>query len=417
MSELIQPARSAYRYANRAVSTRYASHAVSEDMIELSGGFAYPKCLPDISRQAAVAAAEHRTETMQYSDVLGLTELRDLVVDYVTADGVHCNRDNVMIVSGAKQGLDLACRVFLEPGDRVIVTAPSYMTALDILRTHEVEFVTVAQDGEGLRTDDLEARLRELRDAGDALPKLLFDVPDFHNPTGITTSLARRRRLIALAEEFGFLIVEDDPYRRIRFEGAPVAPIKSLDTTGVVIGLGTSSKILAPGLRIGWVIASAEIIERIAAQKADGGTSPLNQRIFAEVLRGQSIPDHIGEIIRELRIHRDTMIAALAKDIPEIAVRSPEGGYFLWARLPDEIDASVLSGLALREGVKTYPGGLCFAGEPSQSALRLCFSYEEPDRLREGIARLAKAYRLIRGGLADAEQVRAAEASRDLATF
>jgi 2-aminoadipate transaminase len=408
----------AYRFAARARWTDTLRPVVPSDLIDLSGGFAFPDCLPDITREATTAAAEFRTESMQYSGVMGIDQLRDLIATYVAQDGVICGRDEVMIVNGAKHGLDLACRVFVEPGDKVIVTAPTYLTALGILRTHEVEFLAVGQDEDGVLVDELEASLLVLEAAGEPLPKLMFDVSDFHNPTGITTIAERRRKLVTLAVRFGFVIVEDDPYRRIRFEGEPVPPIKSHDEHGVVIAIGTASKIVAPGLRIGWVIAAPEILKRMAAQKADGGTSPFNQRIFMELLRGNQIAHHIDMITAELRVHRDVMVAALADLIPESSVRVPQGGYFLWVRFPPEVDTDIVAGLALQQGVKTYPGRLCFPDEPRENALRLCYSFSNPDQIREGIKRLAVAYLAVRRGQMD-EQTRAEaiEAARGLATF
>lgn len=291
-----------------------------------------------------------------------------------------------------------------------MVTAPSYMTAISILRTHEVNFLPIEQDDQGLRVDILEQTLQSALEAGEKMPKLLFDVPDFHNPTGITISLERRRSLIALAERFGFMIVEDDPYRRLRFEGDPVPPLKSLDTNGVVIALGTASKILAPGLRIGWVIATEEIIERMAAQKSDGGTSAFNQRIFIELLRGNQISHHIDDVSAELRKHRDAMLTALAKYIPDAEVRKPEGGYYLWAKLPADVDADVLAALALQNGVKVYSGRRCYCLDPLENALRICFSYEDETRILEGIARLGSIYdRLKREGASDSTVKAAAE--------
>lgn len=380
--------------ASRA-ATDLLRRPLHNDIIELSGGYAFPQFLPDVTREAGIAATAYRHETMQYAEVLGLDDLRDLIVSFVGADGVSCGRDNVMIVNGAKHGLDLICRAFLRPGDRVIVTAPSYMTALSILRTHQVEFLSIRQDDDGIVADDLETQLVNDQAEGRPLPKLLFDVPEFHNPTGVTTSLARRRQLVELANRFGFLIIEDDPYRRIRFEGEPVPPIKSLDARGVVIALGTASKIVAPGLRIGWAIAEPAIISRMASFKADGGTNPFSQRIFAELLRTNQIDGLVAKLVAELRLHRDAMISSLATALPEATVRKPPGGYFLWATFPTGTDVDLLSALAPAYGVRIYPGRLSYAGQPLLPAIRLCYSYEEPERIAEGISRLGRAYRAM----------------------
>ena len=407
----------AFRFAGRARQGGATHQAVAEGAFELSGGYAFPRCLPDISAEAAVAAARHRTETMQYSDVFGLADLRDRLAAYLRADGIGCSRDEIMIVNGAKHGLDLVCRVFLEPGDRVIVSAPTYMTALSILRTHEVAFVPVGQDDQGMKVDELEATLQAMQGQGEPLPKLLFEVPDFHNPTGITMSLERRKRLVLMAERYGFVIVEDDPYRRIRFEGEPVPPIKSLDRSGVVITLGTASKIFAPGLRTGWVVADPDILGRMAAQKADGGTSPLSQRILAELLDGKRVGRQIETVIGELRVHRDAMTDALLRYMPAAAVTKPQGGYYLWAVLPGNIDADALADLAAENGVMVYPGSLCFAEAPTQSALRLCFSFEEPSRITDAVKKLGECLSVLATASDSGRHGASSQVSQRMRTF
>ncbi|MGY2803852.1 aminotransferase-like domain-containing protein [Bradyrhizobium sp. USDA 4506] len=405
------------RYAARADAKAHTIQYFSPGMIELSGGFAFPDCLPDASKEAAIAASKYRAETMQYSGGFGLDEMRDFVVGCVAQDGVSCKRENVLIVNGAKHGIDLACRVFVEPGDVVIVTSPSYMTALHILRTFQVNWLAVRQDDEGIDTAELEEKLVAIASSGKPLPKLLFDVPDFHNPTGITTSASRRKKLVELARRFNFVIIEDDPYRKVRFEGISVPPIKSYDKEGYVIGLGTVSKILAPGLRIGWVIADEDIVSRMVAQKSDGGTSPLAQRIVLEMHKNGQIAHHIQEITTTLRRHRDAMLAAFVRYLPDIKIRKPEGGYYLWAELPQNISADALAGLGATHGVRVIPGTIYFAVEPKTNYLRLCYSAVTPDQIEEGVKRLASAYSELRGGL-DANTARAmAKQGKNLETY
>lgn len=364
------------------------------DMIRLGGGLAFPGELPNIVEEAAAAAAM-RSEGLQYGPLYGLDDLRDAVVEYLARDGVRVTRDNILIVNGAKHGLDLACRVFIEPGDGIIVTGPTYMTALSIMKTHEVEFIVVAQDENGMKVDELDAMLASRRRRGDAMPKLLFDVPDFHNPTGITLSEERRRRLVEMAVEYGFRILEDDPYRRVRFEGTPIAPIKTFDTDDYVIGLGTVSKILAPGLRIGWVNASPEIIGRMAAQKCDHGTNPFVQRIVAQLFLNGKVDEHIERVTRTLRAHRDAMVDAVREHLPGSTLDDPRGGYFLWVKLPDEVDADELVQRAGELNVEVNPGRLSFAGPVPGQFIRLAYSFCNPDEIRAGLARLGEAYRAI----------------------
>jgi 2-aminoadipate transaminase len=406
-----------YRFATRAQAKATAPVALPEGTINLSGGFAFPQCLPNVAAAAAVAAEEYRTEAMQYSGAVGLNDLRDAIVNYVAKDGVTCTRDNVIVVNGAKHGLDLVARVFLEPGDAVIVTGPTYMTALSILRTHEARFLSIPQDEEGLDAVVLEEKLEQLQRDGAPMPKLLFDVPDFHNPSGITMSARRRRALVDLAKRYGFVIIEDDPYRRIRFDGEAVAPIKSFDDAGVVIAVGTAAKVLAPGLRIGWIIADPEIVRQLAAQKADGGTSAFTQRIFVELLRTGEVAHHIDLITNALREHCDAMIKAFAKYMPDVKVRRPQGGYYLWAELPEGVDSDMLAGLGASHGVLVYSGTKCFAADLKRNFLRLCYSFVTPEQNAEGIRRLSEAYAEMQGGLNPAAQQRASHAASSMATY
>ena len=224
------------------------------------------------------------------------------------------------------------------------------------------------------------------------MPKLLFDVPDFHNPTGITTSAARRQRLVELAERHGFVILEDDPYRRLRFEGEPVPPVKSFDSDGVVIALGTVSKILAPGLRVGWAIGPRQVVDRMAMQKADGGSSPFAQRIVADLMRGNKMAKHVEELSAEMHRHRDAMVEAFGEFLPEAEVRVPQGGYFLWAALPRGTDAEAVARIALHHGAEVSSGRLCFPNDVPGHHIRLAYSFVDVEAIREGVRRLGDAY-------------------------
>ncbi|MET4262439.1 2-aminoadipate transaminase [Bradyrhizobium sp. S3.12.5] len=389
-----------YRWAKRARDSVAPEGGTTSggDLIELGGGFDFPDALPDIVSEA-MAAAELRSETLQYGPLYGLNDLRDAVAEYLRQDGIAATRENILVVNGAKHGLDLACRVFLEPEDPVIVAAPTYLMAAKILRHAEASFVSIPQDEEGMDTEVLRDRLQARQDAGESMPKLLYDMPDFHNPTGIPMSAVRRRRLVDLATQYDFVIIEDDPYRRIRFEGEAVPPIKAFDESGRVIGLGTISKILAPGLRIGWVNADPAIVRRIAAHKSDGGSCPLLQRIVVQLLRNRKMDQHVATLISLLRVHRNAMIDAIHEHLPDTLVRVPNGGYFLWVRLPPGIDADELVRRAAKEGVSIISGRLCFAEEPPGSFLRLAYSFSTPADIVEGVKRLGRAYASIRSEL------------------
>jgi len=386
----------AYRWARRADVLGQSVHAIAEGAITLSTGIVYPPLLPDLSAEAAAAAAEAPPEVMQYGPLMGLDDLRAAICGHVAEDGVLCAPENVLVTNGAKQALELALRVFVEPGDRVIVTAPTYLTALQIMRAHTVSFVVLPQDQDGPDTDHLEHVLARLATNGEPAPKLFFDMPDFHNPTGITTSLARRQHLIELAERHGFVILEDEPYRRLRFDGTDIAPLAALDDRGVVVSLGTVSKILAPGLRVGWAIGPSQIIQRMALQKADGGSSPFTQRIVAKLMRANRLGQIIDETTACLRRHRDAMVEGLATHLPEARFQVPQGGYFIWVELPPGISAGALARRALEHGVEVGSGRLCFPEDDPDRFLRFCYSPVGPDKIADGLRRLGQAFRAER---------------------
>ncbi|MGY2803782.1 aminotransferase-like domain-containing protein [Bradyrhizobium sp. USDA 4506] len=392
MNQILNSITPRYRWAERARDTVAPTvvSTVHNDIIELGGGYGFPDTFPDIVSEA-ISAAESKHETLQYGPLYGLEDLREAIGDYLRQDGIETTRENILVVNGAKHGLDLACRVFLESGDPVIVTAPTYVTMINILRHAGAKLISIPQDQEGIDAEILRDLLRARQKVGEPIPKLLFDMPDFHNPTGITMSAARRQTLVELATQYDFVIIEDDPYRRIRFLGEAVAPIKTFDDSGRVINLGTISKILAPGLRIGWVSADVAIIRRMASHKSEGGTSPLLQRIAVQLLRNGKMEEHIAVLSKLLRAHRDAMIESVRRSLPRASLCVPNGGYYLWVQLPPEIDPDELVRRAAKEGVSILSGRLCFAERPLGSFLRLAYSFSTPSRIAEGVDRVGRA--------------------------
>ena len=384
-----------FRFARRSAILGKSVFDHVPGTIALNSGAAYPPCLPDVVREAIEAVGPLREEAMQYAPLMGLDDLRDEICAFVAEDGVKAAREDVLVTYGSKSAFDLALRTFCEAGDAVIVTRPTYMTAVHIMRTHGVRFLDIGQDDEGFDAGELECKLINLERNAEQMPKLLFDVPDFHNPTGVTTSHARRRKMLDLAQRYDFVICEDDPYRRIRFEGEPVPSIKSMDTTGHVISLGTVSKILAPGLRVGWAIGDSGVVRRMAMQKADGGSNAFSQRIVVQLMRSNKMAQHVDEMIHHMCIHRDTMIDAFAKHLPEATIRAPHGGYFLWAELPEGTDAERLVELGIEEGVEISSGRLSFPNDDPGHFIRMAYSFTAPDEIRDGIARLGVAWRKL----------------------
>lgn len=370
-------------------------------VIPFDSGFAAPQLLPDLAAIAADALTRWREETLQYSPPQGQPELREWLAAMMNEDGCALGPENILIVNGAKHGLDLACRLLLDEGDAIVVTAPTYFTAIPIFRSFGAEFVEIGQDSAGMLTDALENALAARRAEGKAPPKFIYNVADFHNPSGATMPEDRRRALVELARREGIAVIEDTPYRRVRFEGGAVPTLKALDDGETVIHLGTFSKLVAPGLRIGWVAAAAPVIARLMQLKSDGGSSPLLQRIIYDFARSPAFPAHVERVRDVYRERRDAMIAAVREHLPAARFDIPEGGYYLWLTLPPEADGDAIAARAAAAGVNVIAGSKFFATPdrpyPANAPLpcnhlRLSFSYATVDQIDEGVRRLAAVY-------------------------
>jgi 2-aminoadipate transaminase len=372
-------------------------------VIAFDSGFAAPQLLPDLTSFAEAALTVHREETLQYSATQGQPELRGWLAELMNEDGCALTAENILIVNGAKHGLDLVCRLLLDEGDAIVVTAPTYFTAIPIFRSFGVEFIEIGQDDQGILIDDLEQALAARAAEGRPPPKLIYNVADFHNPTGSTMPAERRLRLVALAEANGIHVVEDTPYRRVRFEGETAPLLKALDGSGMVFHLGTFSKLVAPGLRIGWVAADAKMIARLIQLKSDGGSSPLVQRMLFEFGRSRAFAEHVERVRDVYRERRDRMVAAVRREMPGARLAVPEGGYYVWLTLPMDVNGDALASRAAQAGVNIIPGSKFFAsggGYPRNAAIprnhvRLSYSYATPEQIDEGIRRLAAAYQAV----------------------
>ncbi len=391
------------RLARRAagLSTAFpAPHFPSEldpDVIAFDSGFASPELLPDLTRFAVDALMRHRGEVLQYSAPQGSPELRDWLARYMSEDGCNVGLQNILVVNGAKHGLDLICRLLLDEGDNVVVTAPTYFTAIPIFRSFGVDFIEVSQDQHGLKVDELERVLAERDAHREVPPKLIYNVADFHNPTGVAMARTRREALVDFAGRHGIPIVEDNPYRRVRFDGEPVPTLKALDRSGDVIHVGTFSKLIAPGLRLGWVAASQELIARLMQLKSDGGSNPLIQHMVLGFCRSRLFATHVERVREGYRARRDRMIAALQRELPDIRFDAPEGGYYLWLTLPPDIDGDALAKRAAEVGVNVIPGSKFYAGGRKGAArcshIRLSYSFASLEQIDLGLRRLADVYR------------------------
>lgn len=367
------------------------------DVISLGSGHGFPGVFPDLSDMARTALNQYRPETLQYGPTLGLPEMREWIAGYMRENGVPSKAENVLVVNGAKHGLALICRLLLDEGDTVVVTTPTYFTCIPIFKTFGVDFMEVSQDEEGIVVSELEETLARRQSEGRPMPKLIYNVPDYHNPAGVTMSKARREALVHTADAHGMYIIEDSPYRRVRFEGEQEPMVKGFDHGDTVFVLGTFSKLVAPGLRIGWIVTSPEMVSRLAQLKSDLGSCPLTQRIIVEFCRGGHLGTHSKRVQDTYRTHRDAMIAALARELPEVSFSKPHGGYYLWVTLPQHIDADKLAARALEEKVEIIPGSKFFAGKGPKGTgapknnIRLCYSHANPQEIEEAVKRLARA--------------------------
>lgn len=374
-----------------------------EGIISFAGGLPAPDVFPveEVARAAERVLSEHGPQALQYGATDGYLPLREMLARHTARYGMHITPDNILITSGSQQALDLLGKVFINRGDRILVEAPTYLGAMQAWNAYGAEYITVRMDEEGMDIDQIEAALR-------AGPKFIYVLPNFQNPTGITLSLERRKRLVTLADYYGVPIVEDDPYGQLRYEGTHLPPVAVLDErswhrgeysySGNVIYLSTFSKTLAPGLRLGWVVAAPEVIRKLvqAKQGADLHTATFTQMVAYEVGKEGFIDRHIETIRKVYSERRDIMIEAMREHFPEgVHWTEPQGGLFLWVTLPEQVNATELLKQALDEGVAFVPGAPFYACGGGHNTCRLNFSNATPDAIREGISRLGGLLRSV----------------------
>ena len=359
-----------HRYAQR--TQRMSGSAIREllklteqpDIISFGGGLPSPDVFPLERVRAACdrILSQQATYVLQYGTTEGYLPLREMLAGFAARHGIHVTAENVLMTSGSQQALDLLGKIFINPGDRILVENPTYLGALQAWNAYGAEYISVHSDEHGIDPDSLEKAMR-------AGAKLLYIIPNFQNPTGVTLPFERRQRIVELADRFGVPIIEDDPYGQLRFEGDPITPVLAMDGQargnggahyqGNVIYLSTFSKIMAPGIRLAWVIAPPEVIRKLvlAKQGADLNTSTLNQALAYEVGRDGFIDQHIEVIRRVYKERRDVMLDALTEFMPEtVRWTHPEGGLFLWAMFPEQIDTAELLKIAVQRKVAFVPG-------------------------------------------------------------
>jgi 2-aminoadipate transaminase len=364
------------------------------EVISLAGGLPDTNTFPP-DTFAAVAqriAAESCAKALQYGPTEGLDETKDCIAAVMGAEGMRTDPEDMIVTTGGQQVIDLVTKTLIDPGDVVIAEGPTYPGAVPVFSTYQAQVVQVEMDADGMRVDLLEETLDRLDREG-RRPKFVYTVPSFQNPAGVTMSLPRRRRLVELAHERELLVLEDNPYGLLRYEGDPPSPLYALDGGVYVMYLGTFSKILSPGIRLGWVVAPPPVLEKInlGKQAADLCTSTLSQLMVQAYFERGRWREYVDSLTSLYRARRDTMLDALADNFPRQAEWTrPAGGLFIWATLPDFIDTTDLLARALRDNVAFVPGVAAFLDGRGRNSMRLNFSGCDEDSIREGVRRIGE---------------------------
>ena len=372
----------------------------STDIISMAGGWPEADLFPvqQFDEICRYVLAEMPRESLQYGVTDGFPPLRQIIAQHMTERGIPAKMENIVITSGSLQAIDLMGRIFLDEDDTVLVESPTFLGALQSFNAYGVNYVTVPVDEEGACVDQLEEIIERAR------PKFMYLLPTFQNPTGVTMSLERRKRLVDIASQTGVPILEDDPYSALRFAGEPLPPLISLDMArypenaeagsyvkGNVVYLNTFSKTLAPGLRAAWAVCPPEIAEQfvMAKQGTDLHTNALAQTIAYEFMRRGWLPDQVRRIRDTYLERRNAMCDAIEEQFPqEVTCTRPEGGLFLWVTLPEGLDSTELLKEAAKRKVAFVPGAPFFVDGSGANTLRLSFASVPPDTIREGIRRL-----------------------------
>ncbi|HMT04359.1 MAG TPA: PLP-dependent aminotransferase family protein [Solirubrobacterales bacterium] len=367
------------------------------EVISLAGG------LPDTSTfpPEAFAAEMHRIEktavpeVLQYGPTEGSMLVREQIVEVMASEDTHVDAKDVTVTTGGQQAIDLITKVLIDPGDVIICEAPTYPGAIPTFCSYEADIRQIEMDADGMRIDLLEETLEALDTEG-RRPKFIYSIPTFQNPGGLTLSLERRRRLVEIAREREILVIEDNPYGLLRFEGEPLPTLYSLDGGNYVVYLGTFSKILSAGLRIGWLVAPTLIREKVVLgkQAADLCTSTLTQDFAGHFFRDGAWREYVAELTGIYRTRRDTMITAMSEYFPHGATwNKPNGGLFIWATMPDVLNSEHLLAKALSRNVAFVPGPNAYVDGRGVSSMRLNFSGVKEDEIFEGIRRIGQVAR------------------------
>ncbi|MDI3526650.1 MAG: 2-aminoadipate transaminase [Tenuifilum sp.] len=366
------------------------------ELISFAGGLPSPESFPveQLKQVVAEVLDTDSARALQYSETEGDKRLREILVERYKSNGVkNISLNNLMISTASQQALDLIPKILVNPGDKVICGLPSYLGGISAFSIYGAELIGIELDEQGMRSDLLEKKLEELKSKGEK-PKFIYVIPDFQNPTGICMPEKRRLEIIELARKYDVLIVEDSPYREVRFSGTPQRTMYELDGNGQVILLGTMSKIFAPGFRIGWIVAHEDVIDKLIAakQNTDLCTSSFVQKIAARYFDNGYFEENLAKTNAMYKSKRDAMVNAFHKYMPEgVKWTEPEGGLFLFVTLPEHINAEELFKIAINENVAFVPGTVFYCNGEGKNTLRINFSFMSEEMNIEGSRRLANA--------------------------
>jgi len=390
-------------YASRALAMRAseirALFAVANrpEVVSLAGGMPYIAGLPleEIAETMRRLIVERGATALQYGSGQGDEELREQIVEVMKLEGIHAHPDDVVVTTGSQQAVDLVTKIFINPGDVVVAEAPSYVGALGVFRAHEADVVHVPMDEDGLIPESLDETITRLKAAGKRV-KFLYTVPNFHNPAGVTLSLERRPKIVEIARRHGVLILEDNPYGLLGFDSEPLPAMRSMSEDGVIY-LGSFSKTFAPGFRVGWAVAPHAVREKLvlASEAAILCPSNASQMAISSYLAHHDWLGQIKSFRVQYRERRDAIIEALEEHMPAASWTVPAGGFYTWVKLPDGLDAKSMLPRAVTARVAYVPGTAFYMDGRGADHMRLSFCYPTPERIREGVRRLA--------GVVDAE--------------
>jgi DNA-binding transcriptional MocR family regulator len=362
------------------------------EVVSLAGGMPYLPALPleALAGELAQVIAADGMTALQYGSAQGLPELREQICEVMGLEGIRAHADDVTVTVGSQMALDMVTRIFCDPGDVVLAEAPSYVGALTTFASYQAQVVHVAMDDDGLVPAELAAALEQLKQQG-CTPKFLYTIPNFHNPAGVTLAVQRRAEILRLCADYGVLIIEDNPYGLLGFDGENYPALRASDADNVVY-LGSFSKTFAPGLRVGWALAPHAVREKLvlAAETATLCPPAFTQTLVSRYLSQHDWKGQIKNYREAYRDRRDAMIAALRKYLPSgCRWTHPAGGFYVWLTVPEGLDTKAMLPRAVTERVAYVPGTAFYADSLGSRQMRLSFCYPTPERISEGVRRLA----------------------------